>query len=52
MACSVITVFGADTPAGNAPSCCMTGFAMQSVAALHLDCDGGPEPGPFPLPDP
>jgi hypothetical protein len=50
VACSVITVFGAEVPVGKAPSSWITGSARQSVAALHPDCDGGPEPGPFPFP--
>ena len=33
MACSVITVFGADVPLGSAPISWMTGLARQSVAA-------------------
>ena len=45
IACSVITVFGAEVPLGKAPTSWMTGLARQSVAALHLDDDGGPEPG-------
>jgi hypothetical protein len=45
MACSVITVFGADVPLGSAPTSWMTGRARQSVAALHVDEDGGPESG-------
>ena len=53
MACSVITVFGAEVPVGRAPTSWMTGLARQSVAALHLELDGGPEPGaPLPLFDP
>src|ERR1700728_1328314 len=35
MACSVITVFGADVPLGSAPSSWITGFATQPVAAVQ-----------------
>ena len=31
MACSVITVFGAEVPVGSAPTSWMTGFARQPV---------------------
>ena len=44
IACSVITVLGAEVPAGRALTSWMTGLARQSVAALQFDSDGGPEP--------
>ncbi len=36
MACSVITVFGADVPVGSAPTSWITGLARQPVAAVQL----------------
>jgi hypothetical protein len=42
-ACSVITVFGAEVPDGRLAFCAITGFATQSLLAVHA---GG---GPFPL---
>ena len=46
IACSVITVFGAETPAGSAPTSWMTGFrTRQPVGTEHVDDVPG-----FPLP--
>ena len=44
IACSVITVFGADVPLGSAPTSWITGLARQPVAAVQLW--DGPPPGP------
>ena len=44
MACSVMTVFGAEVPLGSAPTSWMTGLARQPDAAVHLgEFWGGPD---------
>ena len=50
MACSVITVVGADVPEGRALKVWITGLARQ--LAFGQGKDLGPEPGPGPLPGP
>ena len=43
MACSVITVFGAEVPNGSAPTSWTTGFARHCVAAVQPEDE---PPGP------
>ena len=51
IACSVITVFGADVPLGSAPTSWITGCARQPVAAVQLWEDAAPPGAPGALPD-
>ena len=49
MACSVITVFGAEVPLGSAPISWMTGLARQPDAAVQPWTRPPPGPGPLAL---
>ena len=48
MACSVITVLGAEVPDGSPLTSWITGLARQSLAGHGYACDPGPLPPGLP----